>query len=82
MRAWLRIPNDPQRISFVDALEVIRLAVQAVEGCLRRDLVRLYVRLMTDLGQCRLQRWRRPRRCTRATRINTLYYRHKRTGER
>jgi hypothetical protein len=73
---------DARRVSFVDAVEVIRLAVPAVQGHRRRDLVPLYVRLMTDLGRCVMDRWRRPRCCPRAIKIKSLGYRHKKPGER
>ena len=68
---------DPRRISFVDALTVIRLAAaQAVPRTPRRRLAH-YRRLLKDLAACARKRWRRPRRAPRVLRIKILGYPHK-----
>lgn len=72
---------DPRRISFTDSLVVIRQAAAEVETSDRRRLVALYVRLMSDLGECRLDRWRRPRRVVRAVRVKMSNYALKRPGQ-
>ncbi len=72
---------DPRRLSFVNAVEVVRLALPAVQAGPRDALVGLYVRLVSDLGGCALRRWRRPRRAPRALKIKTHTYRHKKQGE-
>ena len=73
---------DPRQISFVDSLEVVRLALPAVQGCAIERLIPLYVQLMTDLGACALDRWRRPRLAPRAIKVRTRSYRPKKPHER
>ncbi len=73
---------DPRQISFVNSLEVVRLALPTVQGCAIERLVPLYVQLMTDLGACALDRWRRARRAPRALKVKIRPYRHKAPGER
>jgi hypothetical protein len=73
---------DPRRISFVDALEVVRLALPTVQGCDPGRLVALHVQLTTDLADCILERWRRHRLAPRAIKVKSRPYRHKKPGER
>jgi len=73
---------DPRRISFTDALVVIRQAVPEVERSEIRSLVPLYVRLMDDLGDCQMQRWRRQRRVARVVKVKMSNYRRKRPRDR
>ena len=73
---------DPRTISFVSSLEVVRLAVPAVQGCATERLIPLYVRLLSDLGACALDRFRRPRRAPRAIKVKSRPYRHKQPHER
>jgi Transposase DDE domain/Insertion element 4 transposase N-terminal len=73
---------DPRRISFTDALVVIRQAAADVDRASVDSLVPLYVRLMTDLGACRLERWRRRRRAVRAVKVKMSNYALKRLGDR
>lgn len=73
---------DPRQISFVDSLEVVRMALPAVQGCDMRRLTPLYVQLLTDLGACALDRWRRPRLAPRAIKVRTRGYRHKKPHDR
>ena len=73
---------DPRRISFTDALVVIRQAAADVDRADLRSLVPLYVRLMDDLGACRLDRWRRHRQVRRAVKVKMSTYALKRPHDR
>lgn len=73
---------DPRRISFTDALVVIRQAAPDVDRADLRSLVPLYVRLMDDLGACRLDRWRRRRQVRRAVKVKMSNYALKRPEDR
>jgi hypothetical protein len=73
---------DPRRISFTDALVVIRQAVPDVDRADLRALLPLYVRLMSDLGECRMSRWRRSRRAVRAVKVKMSNYWLKHPGDR
>jgi len=73
---------DPRRISFTDALVVIRQAAAQVDRADLSRLVTLYVRLMDDLGACRLDRFRRQRQVARAVKVKMSNYALKRPGDR
>lgn len=73
---------DPRRISFTDALVVIRQAAAHVDRAELERLVPLYVRLMEDLGACRLERWRRHRQVARAVKVKMSNYALKRPQDR
>lgn len=73
---------DPRRISFTDSLVVIRQAAAQVDRADLPTLVKLYVRLMSDLGDCRLDRWRRSRKVVRAVKTKMSNYALKHPGER
>ena len=73
---------DPREISFVDSLEVVRIALPAVQASTPQRLLPLYVQLMTDLAGCVLDRCRRPRTAPRAIKVKSRPYRHKKPGER
>jgi len=73
---------DPRRISFTDALVVIRQAAARVDQADLRSLVPLYVRLMHDIGACRLERWRRHRQVRRAVKVKMSNYALKRPHDR
>lgn len=73
---------DPRRISFTDALVVIRQAAPEVERSDLRTLVPLYVRIMGDLGDCRMERWRRQRHVARVVKVKMSNYRCKRPRDR
>lgn len=73
---------DPRRIAFVAALHVIGDALDEVERATAKDRPGLYLRILDDLAQCALSRWRRARSCPRAVRIKTVRWPRKRLGQR
>lgn len=73
---------DPRELSFVDTLEVVRIALPTVQASAPQRLLPLYVQLMTDLAGCVLDRCRRPRTAPRALKVKSRPYRHKKPGER
>jgi hypothetical protein len=73
---------DPRRVSFTDSLMVIRHMAPEVDRSDLGTLVPLYTRLMSDLGDCCLDRWRRPRRAPRAVKVKMSNYALKRPADR
>jgi hypothetical protein len=73
---------DPRRISFVDALVVLRMAAPRVQDCPVEGLLQHYSRLLEDVAACARRRWRRKRQSPRALRVKTLGFRRKKPGER
>lgn len=67
---------DPRRISFTDALVVI-VATWQVGSRSKAARRRAHARLQGDLAACKLDRWRRPRRCPRVVRVRSNTYPHK-----
>ncbi|MBT8467276.1 MAG: IS4 family transposase [Deltaproteobacteria bacterium] len=73
---------DPRRISFVDALVVIRSAGPDIERTPVSQLPDRYASLLEDIADCKMSRWRRPRRYPRVLRIKELDHRRKRPSDR
>ncbi|MCP3987187.1 MAG: IS4 family transposase [bacterium] len=73
---------DPRRISFVDALVVIRGSAPDIERARAADRCARYVRLLEDIADCCMRRWRRPRRFPRVLKIKILDHRRKRPTDR
>ncbi len=73
---------DPRRIAFVAALHVVGDSLADVENVRPQDRLRLYLRILDDLAQCALRRWRRARSCPRAVRIKTVRWPRKRLDQR
>lgn len=72
---------DPRRISFTDALVVITATWQA-GGLESGDRVRVLLRLATDIADCAMRRWRRPRQAPRVVRLKTKNYPRKRASHK
>lgn len=60
---------DPERISFVEALTVIRMAAREFVGADPRAQRRLTRQLLSDIADCKLSRSRRKRSCPRVVKI-------------
>lgn len=73
---------DPRLFSFVAALEAVRLALPWAQRCRGEALLARRVRLMEDLLDCMLDRYRRPRVSPRAVRVKSLQYRPKKLSDR
>lgn len=73
---------DPRRLSFVSAVHVIGDALDVVEGAHDATRLRLYRRLLDDLADCMLDRWRRSRVSPRAVRRKTAHWARKEPGQR
>ena len=71
----------PLEISFVDALEVIRMAWPRLEACSGRKRKNLYRRMIADLAGCRMDRPRRKRSCPRRVRRKMSKFHVKRKGD-
>lgn len=70
---------DPERISFVEALTVIRMAARELVGADLRAQRRLTRQLLADIADCKLSRSRRKRSCPRAVKIKMTKFPLKRT---
>jgi hypothetical protein len=65
-----RVHNlDPELISFVEALTVIRMAARELVGADPRAQRRLTRQLLADIADCKLSRSRRHRSCPRVVRV-------------
>jgi hypothetical protein len=71
----------PLEISFVDTLEVIRLALPLLENAGPRRRGRLYRRMLRDIAACRLDRPRRPRWAPRVVKRKMSNFKLKRSGD-
>ncbi|MBM3461616.1 MAG: IS4 family transposase [Armatimonadetes bacterium] len=71
----------PLEISFVDTLEVIRLALPVLENARPKQGVRLYRRMLRDIAACRLDRPRRPRWAPRVVKRKMSNFKLKRPGD-
>lgn len=72
----------PRRLSFVSALHVIGDAMDDVERAPAAARLRLFQRILDDLADCALDRWRRSRVCPRAVRRKTVHWERKQPGQR
>jgi hypothetical protein len=71
----------PLEISFVDTLEVIRLALPVLESAGPRGCALLYKRMLRDIADCRLDRSRRPRWAPRVVKRKMSNFKKKRAGD-
>ena len=69
---------DPERISFIEALNVIRMAGREFAGADARVQRRLTRQLLADIADCKLSRSRRNRSCPRVVRIKMTKFKLKR----
>jgi hypothetical protein len=78
--AALQVDVDPDRLSFVHALEVIRDAVPEFQLVVPEEKSLLYARLLTDIAAKRLPE-RRPRSNPRVVKRKMSNFRLKRTAQ-
>jgi hypothetical protein len=72
----------PLEISFVDSLEVIRMAFPQLQACLSERTRRmLYRRMLNDIAKCRLKRPRRKRTAPRVVKVKMSKFKCKRPGD-
>ncbi len=77
-----RVHNvPPLQISFVDTLEVIRMALPVLENGGPRQRMRLYRRMLRDIAACRLDRPRRLRWAPRVVKRKMSNFPVKRDGD-
>ena len=73
----------PLEISFVDTLEVIRMALPRLQACpTQRQRRTLYHRTLRDIADCRLDRPRRKRYAPRVVKVKMSKFKCKRKGDR
>lgn len=72
----------PLEISFVDSLEVIRMALPRLHSCRPRQRNRLYSRLLRDIADCRLDRPRRKRHAPRVVKVKMSNFKLKQKRHR
>lgn len=73
---------DPERISFVEALNVIRMAARELVGADPRAQRRLTRQLLADIADCKLSRSRRKRSYPRVVKIKMTKFKLKRNHHR
>jgi len=72
----------PLEISFVDTLEVIRMALPQLQSCQTHRMARtLYLRMLRDIAHCRLKRPRRKRVAPRVVKVKMSKFPRKRSGD-
>lgn len=71
----------PLEISFVDSLEVLKLALPDLQTATRKQLLPLRAQLIQEIGQCRIDRPRRNRSFPRKVKRKMSNYQLKRPGD-
>jgi len=73
---------DPDQISFIESLQVIRIAAREMTGGSTSEARRICRRLLDDIADCKLARSRRKRSCPRVVRIKMTKFKLKRKHHR
>lgn len=72
---------SPLELSFTDSLQTIKLALSRFQAAGPRHQKKLYKALISDIGECRIDRPRRKRQCPRVVKRKMSSFPKKREGD-